>query len=614
MGKPSMRNRENSLSRAVNAYAALTFAMTSVVALSACKPNREASYEPPPTEEPSTEAPATSSRRCRSVVRRNFVPECVGTLEDFRSAEAHYELHYDAQRLVKMEHTNAVGTPVVGFAGCAHWQFAYSGERLMSELCTGPLGQPVSRYNYVGNKRVLVGADGSPAWDRRYNVLDHTLDEQGRTASYRFMDDQGKLRKNGSGVHAIWVSRNESGSVVDQAYYDREQQRAVDRDGVHRVVRQVDAHGLPTLVQYFDLENRPKAMASGEHAVRYERAENGNVTKKLYYDPQGNLVGVRPDGVAGQSYEWSEGGLLVRVANLDDQGNVFDAPEGYASARMRHDARGNVTERWYFDATEAPVALPTGQTFERMRYDDAGALTERWYFDANSQPVVTTLGYAAVTYSYNNIGYVGRVKYYDSAGAPALSSDGYAGYILNYDRHHRVVEKTTFDAEQRASSGALGYATTRYAYGSTGRAPSRTYFNERNVQVQLERIAILRVAFDADGKPQAATPQAPPAKKGVSAKPPPEPPPTDAPVATGRSRADARKRIDEAYRRIAAGEEFDEVAAELSDDPMAEDGPAPSVRTTHPKVVQDALLPLRPGSVSSVLEVDGAFLIVHLMQ
>lgn len=191
-----------------------------------------------------------------------------------------------------------------------------------------------------------------------YAIIRYEYDDEGRTTLERYCGVYGELRNTSAGYAMKDISYSEDGKSVVEMYFSSELLPVQSTDGCYGVKRVyndqrqnivtecLDADGIRTdcrrgysierrefdslgrleIVRYFDKENRPTAIETGEYAVQYQYAE----------------------GVRIRSY-------------LDEWGHPTSNLLGYAIVQQSFRANGSLYKQLYFDTDGSPVELAKGR-------------------------------------------------------------------------------------------------------------------------------------------------------------------------------------------------------------------------------------------------------------
>ncbi|KVN39621.1 type IV secretion protein Rhs [Burkholderia pyrrocinia] len=282
---------------------------------------------------------------------------------------------------------------------------------------TGPSGA-VTRFDYDrdGNLEIVIDALGRCtryACDTRSNVI-QTVNALGQASRYEYDRNGNLTRAIGPGGREVFCSYDASGNLVryrdaagnstQLAYsalgqisrrqtpdgnvveyrYDTEDQLIgvinereecyqLKRDGLGRIVEEVDYWGQPRRYEYGPLGELQRSIDPLGQATVYRTDTLGRVVQKQVPDPR------QPDGIRTETFSYDRRGQLTVAANpdsrvelrYDDAGRLVEERQGddFVIA-YRYDALGQRIER----STQLKTGSATVAHTVRYDYDALGAV------------------------------------------------------------------------------------------------------------------------------------------------------------------------------------------------------------------------------------------------
>ena len=291
--------------------------------------------------------------------------------------------------------------------------------------------------------------------------------------------------------------------------------------------------------------------------------ENGFLIRTLYQRDNLGTPACDSNGVYGKQYEYDELGQVIRISNLNEQGQVFNCKYGWAYEEFTYDDRGNEIRAQVFDAQGNPARGEAGFSITEIIYDDhgnatslrtldehgnqsaglytnlfsydrQGMMTGYAVFDAEGNPVYEANGVHEYRFLRDALGRNCGVSYFDAQGNPVYSpSNSCAAYRTVLDTQGRVLElwhydtqeEVTFnrsigaygqrsqydengnrtrieylDADGKLMCGSSGYAVSMAQYDDMGRAIRESYLDAEGNPVRgNENFASIEISYDTFG-------------------------------------------------------------------------------------------------------------------
>ncbi|CAM2011225.1 hypothetical protein [Acanthopleuribacter pedis] len=265
-----------------------------------------------------------------------------------------------------------------------------------------------------------------------------TYDGQGRLIEIQtklgehFKDSEGALLA--LYVHAVRTTVHYKENRQIHRFYNREGKRTTGWGKVWEKVYQVDDHGRPLELMFFDKAGKRIENSWGNYAYHWEHGLDGSVIETRV-DQAGTLKSHRP-GFEFKRIRMTFGpdGHLSLMQNLDENNQLLNAPSGAAQYRYFYGSQG-LFMRWeVYDAAGKPALGPTGTAGE-------------WYeLSKNRKEIV----------------------FFGKNGAAKEHYSGAERWDMTYDANGNQLTRTLRGADKKAKVGRFGYATMRFDWDPSG--------------------------------------------------------------------------------------------------------------------------------------------------
>lgn len=411
-------------------------------------------------------------RYCAGTVTEWDVDQCVWELTPEQQRQRPYSqrLVYRAGRLERMEAISGSGALDRESETAT---MRYDGKRVAGWVKTNRNGvlKGTSEAAEGGVWVRFLDSQGRPRVSEKkkkstVSGLKRTFDARGRVLSFTYVNSEGNPTEQ-EGVYLVAKTRNAIGAVVEERYFGFGDAPVSGPAGAHRVVHEVDEHGVDLSIRYYDAKGQP-TLAQGAHVERLKNDANGNILETRFFDVQG----------------------------APTRSEYF----GAAIVRRVRDARGNLTSLALFDEQERPVVGATHFAVMKRRYDAQDLLIESAYFGVDGAPLrLKDLGNAILRQTRDARGNVIVERFYDERGAPMLGTEHYHRVDIAYDQRDNPVSFRYFDLNGARATVASGYYERQLTYDGD-RLTRTAYFDAAGSLVNIDKgYAVIEQDYGADG-------------------------------------------------------------------------------------------------------------------
>ena len=228
-----------------------------------------------------------------------------------------------------------------------------------------------------------------------------------------------------------------------------------------------DSQGYISEIQF--LSGGGTRMTIGATVIDQANSKLG-VTEQRFLDSNGDPVPAN-GGFVGKTYIRDARGELIQTTFEDASGKPVPSPDAVPPmVRWQLDKWGNQIEESYFDAANKPAFWEAGG-FQRDEFtlDDHGSLKEERFFGPDGKPIAQKgTGCYAYFYERDQSGNGTMKGCLDAQGAPLNYGDaGYQRVAFQYDSSERTVGNLYFDRDGKpvADKRSIG---TQYPEGCFG--------------------------------------------------------------------------------------------------------------------------------------------------
>lgn len=376
---------------------------------------------------------------------------------------------------------------------------------MRSEVQMDELGNQIVVYSFFDNEDKAVMSNEFKA-----HKCEYTLDANGNLIEQRYYDTEDNLMVNKDGVAVMKYAYDSRSRMVRTECYDAKEIPTNNSIGI--AIIETDYPNDSTMVMYYKDMNGRMCMTAGGYAIGEAVKSGDTITKYcfdslhhlcinrdgyaiskevqdkqkkpvvgLYFDNNGNPT-KRFDSIAGFRYVYDNRGNILEEIFLGTDGKPSNCLSGFAITRSKYDNRDNRIEACVYDNNGTPIVSSLFYTHKLvLAYDDQDRLVEGCTYDDNDELYYDPRnGYACVRHLYDLYGNEVEMTYWDDYLDPTTNNFGVHKETHAYDNRNNLVLKKTYDEYDNLTAGPDGLT-----------AISENKWDDRNMLVQT-------VYFDAD--------------------------------------------------------------------------------------------------------------------
>lgn len=376
----------------------------------------------------------------------------------------------------------------------------------------------------------------------RHNHFRFSRDREGRIVRvvFRLGDEVRNLDDSANHFfHAPELRIRYEGNLEIRTYRDRFGNPTLFWGDVAEEHYLSDESGKRTRLVFFDRKGEPVENAWGIAEYRWQAIEPGTVIEERV-DLEGRPVDLRPGFQFGRlRLIYDDRGFLVRMDNIDANGNPVENESGAASDVLEYDERG-LCVAWNVKNARGLPERGNGPDVARgvMRYNRFGREIGIAHFDENGEPMVNAYGFHASQTFYDRYGNMAIRIFLDTEGRPtehALAgyrslrmvwdtsgtqrlamvlfgadgapiehrTRGYAEVVRELDARGRVAAIAFYDAEGRSTlHRGLGVARIEMGYDHDNRLTRRAFYDPDGRPIRTREGHLEVLVYDGKGYPQ----------------------------------------------------------------------------------------------------------------
>ena len=227
-------------------------------------------------------------------------------------------------------------------------------------------------------------------------------------------------------------------------------------------------------------------------------SEDGLLQTSMFHGDAFGTPACDSTGIYGKRYTYTDRGQVHRVDSLDDQGQVYNCRNGWATVEYTYLENGQVHSEKFLDAAGNPAVDSHGTFLYVLTYDAIGNAIYHEAYDITGQP---SKGVFRQEVGYDHRGYPIYTCYRDQQGELIMDGDGVYITRVECDDQGRFVEVWYQDAQGNLIfSPNYGCAGVRLVLDERGRMTQTWYYGvDGQLSNEIGHYCGVGVTYDAWG-------------------------------------------------------------------------------------------------------------------
>lgn len=201
-----------------------------------------------------------------------------------------------------------------------------------------------------------------------------------------YVDESGIITKHPSVLYATMIQiRDQDGNPVKEYYLDAEG-APVERSGGYYGVKRIYQDGLCTEYSFVDKDGVVINISSGYATVKQFYTKQNQLMEILYFDSEEHPVALE-SGQYGERREYDESGRNYITTYLDANGSSMEIISGYSTIYREYSADGKMIYEWYLELDGSKADLGGGRCGTRYVYED-GEYVRSVPVDADGKEII----------------------------------------------------------------------------------------------------------------------------------------------------------------------------------------------------------------------------------
>lgn len=358
-------------------------------------------------------------------------------------------------------------------------EYLYEGGHLAQERTFDRFG--VLQHNLVFDEQGHVSTVHDPVgfvktFENQIAGYGYELDVKGRLVRLENRNAFGIPRNDSVGVASYRYSYGDDDLPIEISTFDAHGNAVENKEGVHRVTRQMNGDGLVAKETFFDRYGAVHESTGGVAVTERQFDAKGRPVHETYFDRAGQ-PSVDRQGACGRRFVYDNDGHTVEITTLSCAGSPRATRAGFATLRYQYDGDRAIREA-FFDETGAPTADSRGIAATAIAYDSNGRITEVDFFGPDGTPIAGDEQAARIHYASDENGRPASRRYLSADGKPAIGRNGFSEMRVRWSDRGEPVEWAYFDTEGNLVNRREGYAVVRNEHDQFGNLVSRSYFDK----------------------------------------------------------------------------------------------------------------------------------------